>query len=252
MSKIVLVTGATSGFGRETVRMFAKDGCKIIAIGRREERLKELKKELIDYEVHTIALDVRDKEAVFDAIKNLPKEYKEIDILVNNAGLALGLEKAPDALLEDWEIMIDTNIKGLMYITKAVLPTMVKRKTGYIFNLGSIAGNWPYEGANVYGSTKAFVQQFSLNLRTDLKGTNIRVSNIEPGFSKTEFSNIRFKGDDEKANAIYDGLQPLVAEDIANLIFTLSKLPPHVNVNTLEVMPTAQTWAGFDLYSSQP
>jgi len=247
MSKIVLVTGATSGFGKETVKMFAKDGCKIIAIGRRKDRLKELKDKLVDSDIYTIAIDVRDKIAVFEAIENLPKEYEEIDILVNNAGLALGLEKAPDALLEDWEIMIDTNIKGLMYITKAVLPTMIKRKTGYIFNLGSIAGNWPYEGANVYGSTKAFVQQFSLNLRTDLKGTNIRVSNIEPGFSKTEFSNVRFKGDDKKANAIYDGLEPLIAEDIANIIFTLSKLPPHVNVNTLEVMPTAQTWAGFAL-----
>jgi len=247
MSQIVLVTGATSGFGRETVRMFAKDGCKVIAIGRREERLEELKKELKDFDIHTVSLDVRDKEQVFNAIDGLPNEYKNIDILVNNAGLALGLEKAPDAILEDWEVMIDTNIKGLIYITKAVLPTMVKRKSGYIFNLGSIAGNWPYEGANVYGSTKAFVQQFSLNLRNDLKGTNIRVSNIEPGFSKTEFSNVRFKGDDKKANAIYDGLQPLVGEDIANLIFTLSKLPLHVNVNTLEVMPTAQTWAGFAL-----
>ncbi len=247
MRKIVLVTGATSGFGRETVKMFAKDGCKIIAIGRREKRLEELKNELKNYDIHTISLDVRDKEKVFKEIENLPSEYKDIDILVNSAGLALGLEKAPDALLDDWEVMIDTNIKGLMYITKAVLPTMVKRKSGYIFNLGSIAGSWPYEGANVYGSTKAFVQQFSLNLRNDLKGTNIRVSNIEPGFSKTEFSNIRFKGDDKKANAIYDGLQPLVGEDIANLIFTLSKLPEHVNVNTLEVMPTAQTWAGFSL-----
>ncbi len=143
--------------------------------------------------------------------------------------------------------MIDTNIKGLLYATKAVLPVMMKRKSGYIFNLGSIAGSWPYEGANVYGSTKAFVQQFSLNLRNDLKGTNIRVTNIEPGFSKTEFSNVRFKGDDKKADAIYDGLKPLSGEDIANLIFTLSKLPLHVNVNRLEVMPTAQTWAGFAL-----
>jgi 3-hydroxy acid dehydrogenase/malonic semialdehyde reductase len=247
MSKVVLVTGATSGFGRETVKMFAKDGCKIIAIGRREERLKELKEELSECDIHIISLDVRDKKEVFSAIENLPQEYKNIDILVNSAGLALGLEKSPDALLEDWEVMIDTNIKGLLYITKAVMPIMVKRKSGYIFNLGSIAGNWPYEGANVYGSTKAFVQQFSLNLRTDLKGTNVRVSNIEPGFSKTEFSNVRFKGDDKKADAIYDGLQPLVGEDIANLIFTLSKLPLHVNVNTLEVMPTAQTWAGFAL-----
>ena len=247
MSKVVLVTGATSGFGRETVKMFAKDGDKIIAIGRREDRLEELKKELKDSKIHTISLDVRDKEKVFNAIENLPEEFKNIDILVNNAGLALGLEKAPDAFLDDWEVMVDTNIKGLLYITKAVMPIMVERKSGYIFNLGSIAGNWPYEGGNVYGSTKAFVQQFSLNLRNDLKGTNIRVSNIEPGFAKTEFSNVRFKGDDKKANEVYEGLKPLLGEDIANLIFTLSKLPQHVNVNTLEVMPTAQTWAGLAL-----
>ena len=247
MSKVVLVTGATSGFGRETVKMFAKDGDKIIAIGRREDRLEELKNELKDSKIHTISLDVRDKEKVFNAIENLPEEFKNIDILVNNAGLALGLEKAPDAFLDDWEVMVDTNIKGLLYITKAVMPIMVERKSGYIFNLGSIAGNWPYEGGNVYGSTKAFVQQFSLNLRNDLKGTNIRVSNIEPGFAKTEFSNVRFKGDDKKANEVYEGLKPLLGEDIANLIFTLSKLPQHVNVNTLEVMPTAQTWAGLAL-----
>ncbi|MBL0686541.1 MAG: SDR family NAD(P)-dependent oxidoreductase [Sulfurospirillum sp.] len=247
MPKIVLVTGASSGFGRETVKMFAKDGYKIIAIGRRQERLKELKKELSECDIYTISLDIRDKKEVFDAIENLPLEYKNIDILVNNAGLALGLEKAQNALIEDWEVMIDTNIKGLLYITKAVLPRMIKRKSGYIFNLGSIAGNWPFKGANVYGSTKAFVQQFSLNLRNDLKDTNIRVTNIEPGFAKTEFSKIRFKNDDKKADSVYDGFQPLVGKDIANIIFMLSKLPLHVNVNTLEVMPTAQTWAGFAL-----
>lgn len=247
MSKIVLVTGATSGFGKETAKMFAKDGNKVIVTGRRSEKLKELKDELKDFDIHTITLDVTNKDAVFKAIEDLPKEYKNIDILVNNAGLALGLEKAPDAFLEDWEIMVDTNIKGLLYMTKAVLPIMTQRKTGYIFNLSSIAGNWPYEGANVYGSTKSFVKQFSLNLRTDLKGTNIRVSCIEPGFAKTEFSNVRFKGDDAKADAVYEGLQPLVAVDIANLIFTLSALPEHVNVNSLEVMPTAQSWAGFTL-----
>jgi len=247
MSKVVLVTGATSGFGQETAKMFAKAGNKVIVTGRRSEKLEEFKNELKDCDIYTIALDVRDKDAVFKAIEDLPNEYKNIDILVNNAGLALGLEKSPDALIEDWDIMVDTNIKGLLYMTKAVLPIMTKRKTGYIFNLSSIAGNWPYEGANVYGSTKAFVQQFSFNLRTDLKGTNIRVSSIEPGFAKTEFSNVRFKGDDAKADAVYEGLQPLVALDIANLIFTLAALPEHVNVNSLEVMPTAQSWAGFTL-----
>lgn len=247
MSKTVLVTGATSGFGLETAKMFAKNGDKVIATGRRTERLEELQKELSDCQIHGVTLDVTDKDAVFAAIANLPSEYRDIDILVNNAGLALGLEKAPDALMDDWEKMIDTNIKGLIYVTKAVLPIMVAKKSGYIFNLSSIAGNWPYEGANVYGSTKSFVKQFSFNLRNDLKGTNIRVSNIEPGFARTEFSKVRFKGDDEKAEAVYEGLQPLVGEDIANLIFTLAQLPGHVNVNSLEVMPTAQSWAGFAL-----
>ena len=245
MSKIVLVTGATSGFGRETVKTFAKAGYKVIAIGRREEKLEELKQELSDCDIYTIALDIREKEAVLSAIENLPSEYKNIDILVNNAGLALGMEKAPDALLEDWETMIDTNIKGLLYMTKAVLPNMVARKTGYIFNLGSTAGNWPYEGGNVYGATKSFVQQFSFNLRTDLKGTNIRVSNIEPGFAKTDFSAVRFKGDTQKADSVYANSQPLEAQDIAHLIYTLAILPEHVNVNSLEVMATCQTWGGL-------
>jgi 3-hydroxy acid dehydrogenase/malonic semialdehyde reductase len=245
MAKTVFITGATSGFGKATVEMFAKDGAKIIALGRRKERLEELKKECGTNDIYTIALDVRDKNAVFKAIEDLPQEYKDIDILVNSAGLALGLEDAPQADLEDWDVMIDTNIKGLVYVTKAILPTMVARKTGYIFNLGSTAGSWPYDGANVYGSTKAFVQQFSFNLRNDLRGTNIRVSNIEPGLAQTEFSNVRFKGDDNKANSVYKGVKPLVAEDIANIIFTLSKLPEHVNVNSLEVMPTAQSWGGL-------
>ncbi|MBE0490656.1 MAG: SDR family oxidoreductase [Sulfurospirillum sp.] len=245
MAQVILVTGATSGFGKATASMFAKDGYKVIATGRRADRLEQLNEELKGCDVHTVVLDVRDKEAVFRAIENLPQAYKEIDILVNNAGLALGLENAPEAHIEDWEVMIDTNIKGLLYVTKAVLPVMIKRKSGYIFNLGSIAGNWPYQGGNVYGSTKSFVQQFSFNLRNDLRGTNIRVTNIEPGFAKTEFSNVRFKGDDAKANAIYEGMEPLVGDDIANLIFTVSKLPAHVNVNSLEVMPTCQSWAGL-------
>jgi len=247
MSKIILVTGATSGFGAEISKMFAKDGYKVIATGRRYERLDNLKAELSGYDIHTIVLDIRDKEAVFDAVKNLPQEYKNIDILVNNAGLALGLENAPDAIIEDWETMIDTNIKGLLYMTKAVLPMMVERKSGYIFNIGSTAGNWPYEGGNVYGATKSFVQQFSFNLRTELKGTNIRVSNIEPGAAQTEFSDIRFKGDVKKAAAVYENAKTLQDVDIANLIKTLSELPEHVNVNSLEVMSTCQTWGGLTI-----
>jgi len=245
MSRIVLITGATSGFGKECAKMFAKNGDKVIAVGRRHEKLKELKNELKEYDLFTLPFDVSDKEAVFENIAYLPQKYRNIDILINSAGLALGLGLAPDALIDDWEQMIDTNIKGLLYVTKAVLPIMVGRKRGYIFNLGSIAGSWPYQGGNVYGATKAFVEQFSYNLRTDLKGTNIRVSNIEPGAAKTEFSDVRYKGDNQKADKVYKGYKPLIAEDIANLIFTLSNLPEHVNVNSLEVMPTAQTWAGL-------
>lgn len=193
-----------------------------------------------------LCFDVTNKKEVFDAIASLPVEYKNIDILVNNAGLALGLGKANDADLSDWETMIDTNIKGLLYMTKAVLPIMVKRKSGYIFNLEALLGTGLMRG-NVYGATKAFVKQFSLNLRTDLRGTNIRVTNIEPGFAKTEFSDVRFKGDKEKADAVYAGTKPFAKEDIAQTIFMLSELPQHMNVNTLELMPTMQTCAGLYL-----
>lgn len=245
MSKIVLVTGATSGFGEATATVFAKAGYKVIVTGRRKERLLDLKNTLVGCDILPLCFDVTNKKEVFDAIASLPAEYKNIDILVNNAGLALGLGKANDADLDDWETMVDTNIKGLLYVTKAVLPVMVERKSGYIFNLGSIAGNWPYEGGNVYGATKAFVKQFSLNLRTDLRGTNIRVTNVEPGFSKTEFSDVRFKGDKERADQVYKGTKALDKEDIANAIFSLSQLPAHVNVNRIEMMPTMQTCGGL-------
>lgn len=245
MSKIVLVTGATSGFGEATATVFAKTGYKVIVTGRRKERLLDLKNTLVGCDILPLCFDVTNKKEVFDAIASLPAEYKNIDILVNNAGLALGLGKANDADLDDWETMVDTNIKGLLYVTKAVLPIMVERKSGYIFNLGSIAGNWPYEGGNVYGATKAFVKQFSLNLRTDLRGTNIRVTNVEPGFSKTEFSDVRFKGDKERADQVYKGTKALDKEDIANAIFSLSQLPAHVNVNRIEMMPTMQTCGGL-------
>ncbi len=244
MKQVVFITGVTSGFGREFARVFAKNGFLVVGTGRREERLRELKDELKD-SLEVIKLDVRNKKEVFEAVQSLPDRCRNIDILINNAGLALGLECANEASLDDWEVMIDTNIKGLLYVTKAILPIMIERKSGYIFNIGSTAGNWPYEGGNVYGATKAFVRQFSLNLRTDLKGTNVRVSNIEPGMAKTEFSNVRFKGDEEKASKVYNGYKPLLAEDIANLVFTLSKLPKHVNVNTLELMPICQSYGGL-------
>jgi 3-hydroxy acid dehydrogenase/malonic semialdehyde reductase len=245
MSKVVLVTGATSGFGEATAEKFAKAGYKVIITGRRAERLDALKAKLSDCDILPLCFDVRNKKEVFDAIASLPAAYKNIDILVNNAGLALGLGHANEVDIEDWETMVDTNIKGLLYVTRAVLPLMVERKSGYIFNLGSIAGNWPYEGGNVYGATKAFVKQFSLNLRTDLRGTNIRVTNIEPGFSETEFSDVRFKGDKERAKKVYEGTKALDKEDIANAIFTLSELPAHVNVNRIEIMPTMQSCGGL-------
>ena len=245
MSKIILITGATSGFGEATATVFAKAGYKVIATGRRKERLEALKKTLAGCDVLTLCFDVTKKDEVANAIASLPSEYKNIDILVNNAGLALGLGHANEALLDDWERMVDTNIKGLLYVTKAVLPIMVERKSGYIFNIGSTAGSWPYEGGNVYGATKAFVKQFSLNLRTDLRGTNVRVTNVAPGFSRTEFSEVRFKGDTQKAESIYKDTKPLDKEDIANAIFTLAELPAHVNVNTIEIMPTVQSCGGL-------
>lgn len=247
MAKIVLVTGATSGFGEATAEKFAKAGYKVIITGRRRERLEAFKTRFPECDIFPLCFDVSKKDEVFSALSSLPEAYKNIDILVNNAGLALGLGRANDASLDDWETMVDTNIKGLLYVTKAVLPTMVERKTGYIFNLGSIAGNWPYEGGNVYGATKAFVRQFSLNLRTDLRGTNIRVTNIEPGFAETEFSEVRFKGDKEQAKKIYENTKSLDKEDIAQTIFSLAELPQHVNVNTIEIMPTMQSCGGLFL-----
>lgn len=247
MSHTALITGATSGFGEATALKFVEAGYNVIITGRRQERLDAFKARFPKANILALCFDVSDKKAVFDTIASLPEAYKNIDVLVNNAGLALGLGRAPEADLEDWDTMIDTNIKGLLYVTKAVLPTMVARKTGYIFNLGSIAGNWPYEGGNVYGATKAFVKQFSLNLRTDLRGTNIRVTNIEPGFAQTEFSNVRFKGDNEKAEMVYKGTKALDKEDIAEAIFSLSQLPSHVNVNRIEIMPTMQTCGGLFL-----
>ncbi len=241
--KTILITGVTSGFGLKTAKIFSKNGWRVIGVGRREDRLKKLEKKIKN--LYTLKLDVSDKDAVFKAFSNLPKKFSDIDILVNNAGFALGLDRVNDASVQDFEKMIDTNIKGLLYITKAVLPYMIKQKSGYIFNIGSTAGTWAYEGGNVYGASKAFVRQFSLNLRTDLKGTNIRVTNIEPGLAKTEFSNIRFKGDSKKADKVYENTKPLKPKDIANIIYFCATTPKHVNINTLEVMPTCQSFGGL-------
>ena len=243
MKKTAFVTGATSGFGEAIARRLSKEGYNIVALARREDRLKKLASELGD--THIIVADIRDKEAVFKAVESLPDKFKDIEVLVNNAGMALGLEKTIDAKVEDFETMIDTNVKGLIYSTKAVLPLLYKQEKGYIFNLGSTAGSWPYPGSNVYGATKAFVKQFSLNLRNDLVGTNIRVTNIEPGLCKTEFSEVRFRGDKVKADSLYENTNFITSEDIATILVNCLNMPESVNINRVEVMANTQTWAGL-------
>lgn len=240
---IVLVTGATAGFGTAIARRFAADGARVIAAGRRAERLEALKAELGADKVLPLVLDVRDRAAVMKAVEGLPAEWAAVDVLVNNAGLALGLEPAQKADLDDWDTMVDTNVKGLMYLTRALLPGMVERQRGHVINLGSTAGEWPYPGGNVYGATKAFVRQFSLNLRADLFGTPVRVTDIQPGLvGGTEFSNVRFHGDDAKAGAVYEGADALTPDDIADAVHWVATRPARVNVNMLQVMPVAQSF----------
>ena len=242
---IVLVTGATSGFGAAIARRFAREGHRVIASGRRVDRLEALRAELGDA-VLTVPLDVRDPPAVERAVAGLPADVAAIDLLVNNAGLALGLEPAQRASLDDWERMVDTNVKGLMTVTRAVLPGMVARDRGHVVNIGSTAASWPYPGANVYGATKAFVHQFSLNLRADLLGTKVRVTVIDPGMvAGTEFSNVRFHGDDARAAQVYAGADPLTPEDVAETVWWVATLPARVNVNAIELMPVCQSYAGL-------
>lgn len=244
MAKTIFITGATSGFGEACARLFAQNGYKLILTGRRSDRLEKLRQDLAA-DTHIITQDVHDKEAVQNDIANLPEGFKDINVLVNNAGLALGLGPAHEADLDQWETMVDTNIKGLMYCTRYILPGMVESNQGHIINIGSVAGNWPYPGGNVYGATKAFVKQFSHNLRTDLLGTKIRVTNIEPGLAETEFSVVRFNGDEEKAAKLYEGTKPLTAEDIADIILWVTTQPAHVNINRIEVMPVCQSCGPF-------
>ena len=242
----VFVTGASSGFGAAVARRFATSGARIVAAARRADRLKDLAAEL-GPRVLTVTLDVRDRSAVAETVAGLPQEFAQVDVLVNNAGLALGLNPAQDADLDDWDQMIDTNCKGLVYCTRAILPGMVARRRGHVINLGSVAGTYPYPGGNVYGGTKAFVHQFSLNLRSDLHGTGVRVTCVEPGMADTEFSTVRFSGDKAKADAVYAGMQPMTADDIAESIYWAATLPEHVNVNTIELMATAQSFAPFQV-----
>lgn len=245
---IVFVTGASAGFGAAIARRFVRDGHRVVATARRLDRLQALADELGDA-LLPLELDVRDHDAVAAVPAALPASFAAVDLLINNAGLALGLEPAHQASLDDWQDMIDTNCSGLVRVTRALLPGMVERQRGHVINLGSVAGRWPYAGGNVYGATKAFVHQFSLNLRADLHGTRVRVTNVEPGLcGGTEFSNVRFHGDDARAASVYANVQPLSAEDIAESVHWIATLPAHVNVNSIELMPVAQSFAGLSIH----
>ena len=243
MAKNIVITGATAGFGLATARLFASKGWNVVGTGRRAERLAALQQELGDSFL-PIELDIRDREAVMQKLGDLPGKWHDVDVLVNNAGAAHGLEPAWECSLDDWDGMVDTNIKGLLYATRAVLPAMVERNSGHIVMLGSVAGSYSYAGGNVYCGTKAFVKQFALALRADLLGKNIRVNNLEPGLCVSEFSEVRFRGDTERAAKVYEGTQPVTPEDIAETIWWMVNCPAHVNINRLEVMPLCQCPSG--------
>lgn len=240
----VLITGASAGIGEAIAERFYKAGARVLLLARRRDRLDAVLERLGD-RATGFAVDVADPSAVDGFFENLPQELSDISILVNNAGCALGMASAWEGEAKDWQAMVDINISGLLRFTRAVLPNMVANNRGHIINLGSVAGTYPYPGGNVYGATKAFVEQFSLNLRCDLHGKNIRVSNIEPGLVETEFSLVRFDGDKEKADAVYEGIKPMNAHDIAEAVYWCASMPEHVNVNRVELMATMQTPAGF-------
>ncbi|WP_328603067.1 SDR family NAD(P)-dependent oxidoreductase [Amycolatopsis sp. NBC_00345] len=246
--KTVFVTGASAGFGAAIARRFVAEGARVVAAARSADKLAALASELGEA-VLPVVLDVQDAGAVTSVIGALPGDWGQVDVLVNNAGLAKGLEPAHRAQLEDWDQMIATNVTGLVHVTRALLPGMVERGRGHVINIGSIAGTYPYPGGNVYGATKAFVHQFSLNLRSDLHGTGVRVTNIEPGMvGGTDFSKVRFDGDEAKAGTVYAGTTPLTAEDIAESVYWTSAQPPHVNVNVIEIMPVVQSSAALQIH----
>ncbi|CAH0530115.1 SDR family NAD(P)-dependent oxidoreductase [Vibrio hippocampi] len=247
----VLITGATSGFGRAAARRFGEMGYALILTGRRQERLAELADELSQHcAVYTYSLDVRDSEAVVDMVQQLPQEFRNIEILINNAGLALGAGVAHQSSLDDWHTMINTNITGLVNVTHSLLPILLEQPKSTIINLASIASNWCYPGAHVYGASKAFVAQFSRNLRSDYAGTPLRITSLEPGLSESEFSLVRFGGDQDKYNQIYNGTNPLQPEDIADIMLWIAEQPSHININSIEVMPTSQAWDNFKVVKS--
>jgi 3-hydroxy acid dehydrogenase/malonic semialdehyde reductase len=245
---VVFITGATSGFGEAAARRYVAAGGKVIATGRRKDRLEKLQAELGPENCHIIELDVQDRAAMEKAIAEIPAPFNAINIVLANAGLALGLQPAAEANLDDWQTMIDTNISGLVYTVRLLLPGLIARGGGHVVTLGSVAGEYAYPGGSVYGATKAFVKQFALNLRSDLQGKNVRVTNIEPGLTETEFSLVRFKGDEEKASAPYSKTKAMTADDIAESIFWSTTLPAHVNVNKIELMATTQAIGPFDIY----
>jgi len=247
MTRTALITGATSGFGAAAVRRFVADGWRVIATGRRADRLQALVDELGGDHVHAAAFDIRDEAAMDAALAALPEAFRGIDLLVNNAGLALGTAPAQAASLEDWRTMIATNIGSLVTLTHRLLPALIERK-GAIINISSIAGSYPYPGGNAYGGTKAFVTQFSLGLRSDLHGTGVRVTSIEPGMAETEFTLVRTHGDQGASDKLYAGAAPMTAEDIAETLFWVATLPPHLNINRLELMPVTQSFAGFQVH----
>lgn len=245
--RIICVTGATSGIGRATALRFLKEGWKVIAVGRRRERLDELAAKG-GASLLPVQLDVSDREAVAKAFSSLPEAFKPIDVLVNNAGGAHGRDKVMESSLDDWETMINANIKGVLYCTKAVVDDMVKRDKGHIVNIGSVASIYAYPGANTYGGTKAFVAQFTQNLRSDLHGTKVRTTNIEPGLLESEFSLVRFKGNADQASSVYTNCQPLLPEDLADIIHYVVSVPAHVNIGRLQVMPVCQSDGGTVIY----
>ncbi|MBN8180381.1 MULTISPECIES: SDR family NAD(P)-dependent oxidoreductase [Stappiaceae] len=245
MSGTILITGTTSGFGQAMARLFVQNGWKVIGTGRRADRLEKLKTDLGEA-FHALVFNIMDEAATTAALAGLPEDFQEIDILVNNAGLALGTASAPATKLSDWKTMIDTNITGLVTITDQLLPKLIERK-GMVVNISSIAANWPYPGGNVYAGTKAFLRQFSLGLRSDLHGKGVRVTSIEPGLCESEFTLVRTGGNQESYDALYGGANAIQPEDIASTVYWVATQPPHLNINSLELMPVSQSWAGWQI-----
>ena len=245
MSGTILITGTTSGFGQAMARLFVQNGWKVIGTGRRADRLEKLKTDLGEA-FHALVFDIMNEAATTAALAGLPEDFQEIDILVNNAGLALGTASAPATKLSDWKTMIDTNITGLVTITDQLLPKLIERK-GMVVNISSIAANWPYPGGNVYAGTKAFLRQFSLGLRSDLHGKGVRVTSIEPGLCESEFTLVRTGGNQESYDALYGGANAIQPEDIASTVYWVATQPPHLNINSLELMPVSQSWAGWQI-----